>query len=96
MSAGNQTEVENLILNTLNDLMENGVSKDVIDSSVHQLEIKQREVSGSGMPYGLELMLGCLPACIHRDDPLEILDLDKSFTQLKENLKTERYLEKFN
>ena len=46
------------------------------------------------MPYGLELMLGCLPACIHRDDPLEILDLDKSFTQLKENLKTERYLEK--
>ena len=93
VSAGNQTEVENLILNTLNDLMENGVSKDVIDSSVHQLEIKQREVSGSGMPYGLELMLGCLPACIHRDNPLEILDLDKSFTQLKENLKTDKYLE---
>jgi len=93
VSAGNQTQVENLILNTLNDLMKNGVSKDVIDSSVHQLEIKQREVSGSGMPYGLELMLGCLPACIHRDNPLEILDLDKSFTQLKENLKTDKYLE---
>jgi len=93
VSAGNQTQVENLILNTLNDLMKNGVSKDVIDSSVHQLEIKQREVSGSGMPYGLELMLGCLPACIHRDNPLEILDLDKSFTQLKENLKTDQYLE---
>ena len=94
VSEGNQIEVEKLILDTLNNLLKDGVDKDVIDSSVHQLEIKQREVSGSGMPYGLELMLGCLPACIHRDDPLEILDLDKSFTQLKENLKTERYLEK--
>ena len=94
VSEGNQIEVEKLILDTLNNLLKDGVDKDVIDSSVHQLEIKQREVSGSGMPYGLELMLSCLPACIHRDDPLEILDLDKSFTQLKENLKTERYLEK--
>ena len=94
VAAGNQVKVEELILDTLSNLVEHGVDKDTIDSSVHQLEIKQREVSGSGMPYGLELMLGCLPACIHRDDPLEILDLDKSFTQLKENLKTNNYLEK--
>ena len=94
VDAGNQVKVEKLILDTLNNLVKEGVDKDVIDSSVHQLEIKQREVSGSGMPYGLELMLGCLPACIHRDNPLEILDLDKSFTQLKENLKTDNYLEK--
>ena len=94
VDAGNQGKVEKLILDTLNNLIKEGVDKDVIDSSVHQLEIKQREVSGSGMPYGLELMLGCLPACIHRDNPLEILDLDKSFTQLKENLKTDNYLEK--
>ena len=94
VDAGNQVKVEKLILDTLNNLIKEGVDKDVIDSSVHQLEIKQREVSGSGMPYGLELMLGCLPACIHRDNPLEILDLDKSFTQLKESLKTDNYLEK--
>ena len=62
VSEGNQIEVEKLILDTLNNLLKDGVDKDVIDSSVHQLEIKQREVSGSGMPYGLELMLGCLPA----------------------------------
>ena len=92
--AGNQSKVEKLILDTLNNLVDEGISKNVIDSSIHQLEIKQREISGSGMPFGLELMLSCLPACIHRDNPLEILDLDDSFIKLKKNLKTNQYIEK--
>ena len=45
--------------------------KILIKSSLHQLEIKQREITGSGMPYGLQIMLSCLPACIHNDDPLK-------------------------
>ena len=94
VSAGNQSKVEKLILDTLNNLVDEGISKSVIDSSMHQLEIKQREISGSGMPFGLELMLSCLPACIHRDNPLEILDLDDSFIKLKKNLKTNQYIEK--
>ena len=64
VSAGNQSKVEKLILDTLNNLVDGGISKNVIDSSMHQLEITQREISGSGMPFGLELMLSCLPACI--------------------------------
>ena len=94
VSAGNQSKVEKLIFDTLNNLVDEGISKSVIDSSMHQLEIKQREISGSGMPFGLELMLSCLPACIHRDNPLEILDLDDSFIKLKKNLKTNQYIEK--
>ena len=57
------------------------------------MEISQREIGGNGMPFGLQLMLSCLPACIHRDDPLQILDLDNSFNLLKKNLKTDRYIE---
>ena len=90
---GNQLQVEELILNALKEIIKQGIPKEDIQSSLHQLEIKQREVSGSGMPYGLELMLSCLPACIHRDNPIEILDLDKSFTQLKSNIEKEGYLE---
>ena len=90
---GNQLQVEELILNALKEIIKQGIPKEDIQSSLHQLEIKQREVSGSGMPYGLELMLSCLPACIHRDNPIEILDLDKSFTQLKGNIEKEGYLE---
>ena len=93
VSSGKQKEVEELILNCLRDVVKAGIAEDLIDSSLHQLEIRQREVSGSGMPFGLQIMLGCLPACIHNDDPLKVLDLDSSFSIIKERLKSKNYIE---
>ena len=86
-------EVEELILTTLEKLVVDGVSEDLINSSLHQLEIGQREVSGGGMPYGLQLMLGCMNACIHHDDPISMLDLDANFTKLKTLISKKGYLE---
>jgi len=93
VSSNKQLEIEELILNCLKDVVSNGIPKDLIKSSLHQLEIKQREITGSGMPYGLQLMLSCLPACLHNDDPIKILDLDSSFDTIKNNLKKEKYIE---
>ena len=86
-------EVETLIMDCLKKLVKDGVPKDLIDSSLHQLEIRQREITGSGMPFGLQIMLTCLPACIHNDNPLNILDLDNAFNAIKNNLKTDNYIE---
>ncbi len=86
-------EVETLIMDCLKKLVKDGVPKDLIDSSLHQLEIRQREITGSGMPFGLQIMLTCLPACIHNDNPLNVLDLDSAFNTIKNNLKTENYIE---
>ena len=86
-------EVEKLIMDCLNKLVQDGVPKDLIDSSLHQLEIKQREITGSGMPFGLQIMLTCLPACIHNDNPLNVLDLDSAFNTIKNNLKKDNYIE---
>jgi len=73
--------------------VKNGVPKELISSALHQLEIGQREISGGGMPYGLQLMLGCMNACIHYDDPISMLDLDGNFTKLKEKIAKEGYIE---
>jgi Zn-dependent M16 (insulinase) family peptidase len=86
-------EVEILIMDCLTKLVEDGVPKDLIDSSLHQLEIRQREITGSGMPFGLQIMLTCLPACIHNDNPLNVLDLDSAFDTIKNNLKSDNYIE---
>ena len=94
VGSNKQIEVEKLILDCLKDVVSKGISEELVQSSLHQLEIKQREITGSGMPYGLQIMLSCLPACIHNDDPLKVLDLDSSFDVIKENLKKERYVEK--
>ena len=94
LDSNKQLEVEELILNCLKDIVSNGISDQLIRSSLHQLEIKQREITGSGMPYGLQIMLSCLPACLHNDDPLKVLDLDSSFDLIKNNLKDKNYIEK--
>ena len=87
------SEVEELILTTLEKLVIDGVPEDLINSSLHQLEIGQREVSGGGMPYGLQLMLGCMNACIHHDDPISMLDLDANLRKLKTLISQKGYLE---
>ena len=86
-------EVETLIMDCLKKLVKDGVPQDLIDSSLHQLEIRQREITGSGMPFGLQIMLTCLPACIHNDNPLNVLDLDSAFNTIKNNLKSDNYIE---
>ena len=45
------------------------------------------------MPYGLQLMLGCMNACIHYDNPISMLDVDENFTKLKEKISKEGYIE---
>ena len=94
VESNKQKEVQDLIINCLKDVVKKGIDKDLIESSLHQLEIRQREITGSGMPYGLQIMLSCLPACIHNDDPLKVLDLDSSFSIIKNNLKEDGYIEK--
>ena len=86
-------EVETLIMDCLKKLVKDGVPKDLINSSLHQLEIRKREITGAGMPFGLQIMLTCLPACIHNDNPLNVLDLDYAFNIIKNNLKTDNYIE---
>jgi len=93
VEANKATEIQDLITSTLQELVDSGVPKDIISSSLHQLEIGQREVSGGGMPYGLQLMLGCMNACIHYDDPISMLDLDTNFKKLKERIAQDGYLE---
>ncbi|MDO7750447.1 MAG: insulinase family protein, partial [SAR86 cluster bacterium] len=93
VAADQAKNIEELILTTLKDLVKNGVPKELISSALHQLEIGQREISGGGMPYGLQLMLGCMNACIHYDNPISMLDVDENFTKLKEKISKEGYIE---
>ena len=90
---GKEKEVEALILSVFKDLVSNGIGQDLIEASLHQIEISQREISG-GMPYGLQLLLGTMPSILHDSDPLEVLDLEGSLIKLKKRLDTPGHLEK--
>ena len=78
--------VEKLVLDTLETVAAEGVDPSMVEAVLHQLELSQREVSGDGLPYGLQLMLHALPPAIHRADPVEALDIDPVLETLRQRI----------
>ncbi|MBF0219685.1 MAG: insulinase family protein [Gammaproteobacteria bacterium] len=82
----NADAVEALILNTLKNIAENGVDQEQVEAILHQLELSQREVSGDGFPYGLQLMVHALGATLHGADPVALLDIDPVIERLRRQI----------
>ncbi|WP_430462494.1 insulinase family protein [Thalassolituus sp. LLYu03] len=75
--------VEQLILDTLQQVAEQGVDQGMIDAALHQLELHQREIGGDHYPYGLQLIFNALPAATHYGDPAALLNLDPALERLR-------------
>lgn len=78
--------VEQLIIDTLAQVARDGVDPAMVEAMLHQLELHQREVSGDGFPYGLQLMVHGLGPAIHGGDPAEALDIDDALVHLREQI----------
>ncbi len=79
--------LEKLVINTLEDVVKNGVPQDRVEAVLHQLELSQREIGGDGYPYGLQLILGGLSSAIHRGDPVATMNIDPVLEQLRTDIK---------
>ena len=88
----NADAVEALILSVLQNVADNGLPQEQVEASLHQLELSQREVSGGGYPYGLQLILTALTSATHRGDPVSLLNLDPVLAKLKEDIKDPSFI----
>lgn len=84
--------IEDLILNVLNDVIDNGVELENVEAVLHQLELGQREVSGDGYPYGLSIILEGLSCAMHRGDPVELLNVDPVIESLRTKIQDPEYV----
>ena len=80
-------DVEALIFETLARIAAEGVPVDRLEAVLHQLELSQREVGGDGMPYGLQLIFGCMSAAVHRGDPIALLDIEGPLAELRDEIR---------
>ena len=87
-------QLEDLILGVLRDCAQSDFAPEQIDAVLHQLELHQREITGDGMPYGLNLILQGLSAATHYGDPANVLDLDPALAKLKRNVEDPGYIQK--
>ncbi len=85
-------QFEQDVLTIIQTLISDGVEKEKLESILHQIELHQREVSGDGMPYGLNLMLRALSAATHHGDAVATLDLDPALAEIRKRIEDPRYI----
>jgi Zn-dependent M16 (insulinase) family peptidase len=76
-------KIEELILNTLEDVARNGFSESRVESAMHQLEFSHREVVGGHYPYGLLLLMRLIGPWIHNDDPVSPLHFQEDLEKIR-------------
>ncbi len=83
---------EQEVLALIERVASDGVSTERLEAILHQIELHQREISGDGMPYGLNLMLRALGAATHYGDAVGALDLEPVIAELRERIADPTYI----
>ena len=84
--------LEQAVIETLENIVKNGLPQEQVEASLHQLELRQREIGGDHYPYGLSLILNALSAATHRGDVLNALDIQPSLEALREDIKDPKFI----
>ena len=88
----NADAIEQLILDTINSIAENGVAQQELEAALRQLELQQREIGGDSYPYGLQLILTALSSATHRGDVIGLLNLDPVLEKLHNDIKDPNFI----
>ncbi|GAB2596469.1 insulinase family protein [Nitrincola alkalisediminis] len=86
------SEFETLVLDTLQGVVDEGVDLRMVEAQLHQLELSQREITGDGYPFGLQLILAGLSSAIHRGDPLAAINIDPILEMLRNKIQDPQYI----
>ncbi len=80
------------VFNILNNIVNEGIPLKRLEAIAHQLELSQREITGDGYPFGLQIILNALPCVTHRGDPIELLDLEPVLAQIRQDIQDPNYI----
>jgi Zn-dependent M16 (insulinase) family peptidase len=90
--AASTDALEALVLGVIETVAREGVAPAQLEAVLHQLELHQREISGDGYPYGLQLILQALSPATHYADPVAVLDLEPVLATLQESIRDPEYI----
>ncbi len=85
-------QFEQEVLKLLEQVATTGIEAERLEAILHQIELHQREITGDGMPYGLNLMLRALGAATHYGDPVAALDLDPVLASIRARCADSNYI----
>lgn len=86
-------KVEQVVLETLSRLADEGVDESQVDAAIHHLEFDKRERSNAGFPYALRVLFAVQSASVYGGDPFAALDFDKDLDHLQKARQEGRFFE---
>ncbi|WBW97692.1 insulinase family protein [Oceanirhabdus sp. W0125-5] len=81
-------EFKKVVYDTLRDLVEKGIDKDLIEASININEFKLRESEMGGLSKGLLYAIRCMDGWLYEADPLMHLRYENELQSIKEKSKT--------
>jgi Zn-dependent M16 (insulinase) family peptidase len=91
-SASKKEKFLNLVQSTLENLVKEGINKELIEACINRREFVLREADMRGFPIGLFYSMMATKGWIHGYSPLKYLAFDEALQDVKRSL-TEPYLE---
>jgi len=89
----NLDKIENLILDKLNELAQNGIDPNTVGASLNTIEFRLREQNTGRFPRGLFMMLNVLTSWLYDGDPIEALAFEEPLNAIKEETAAGGYFE---
>ena len=83
---------ESLVMDTLQQIVEQGVDQEMVAAQLHQLELQQREITGDHYPFGMSLILASLSNAIHRGDAIASLNIDAVLERMRTDIADPDYI----
>lgn len=83
---------QSLVLDTLEQVVVQGVDADMVKAQLHQLELQQREITGDHYPFGMSLILASLSNAIHRGDAIASLNIDSVLSEMHKEIEDPDYI----
>ncbi len=75
-------QIVKIIFDTLENLVRDGIDKQLIEAAIHQLEFHRKEITNTPYPYGIKLLLSFAGTWFHGASPLNILEFDEDLARL--------------
>jgi hypothetical protein len=86
-------QVEKIIFSTIEEIADNGIEQNLIDSAIHQIEFYRKEITNTPYPFGIKLLLSFASTLIHDGDPLSCINIDEDLGKLKDKIRKGPFLE---
>eukprot|EP00970_Alexandrium_tamarense_P005675 scaffold932_cov207-Alexandrium_tamarense.AAC.27 len=84
----NVEKVEELVMETLTKVVDEGFTEDAIAASMNTIEFDMREFNTGSFPKGLSLMLGSMREWVYDRSPTDALKFEGPLSELKETIAT--------